>query len=175
MQEEKDLLQAVAETVTDKPKVEITIDAKNPGFWNRLFKRKLQRTFIVKPTTVSSMYILGGKTVLWQEELFEIIKQDPDNLPAIIGLIQANIRDVIFCTAVIIQNNGEQPARSLVKWLEDNTDALDLAQIIVPVLGSTYLQSFLNSIILLKGTSEVIKPKSKMSPKDPEEMIAPGA
>ncbi|TXK52391.1 hypothetical protein FVR03_01355 [Pontibacter qinzhouensis] len=171
---DKQLLSQVAATVTEKPIVEVTITVKKRSFWDKLFRRPDKRLFEVKPTTVSSMYLMGERSILWDEKLFALLGSDDpaNNIANALAVINANLEDVMYACAVVIQNDGKPPKKTLLKWLEDNTDALDLASIIVPLLGSTHMQAFLNSIVLVKGTGEVLKPKTSL--KETGEMIAPG-
>lgn len=170
---EKELLQGVAETLTEKPKAEITIEAKNPRWYDWLLRRPKKRLFVIKPTVVASMIDLSGMAGLMDSGLMEAATSQKGNrVPAILAAINANLKDVVVAVAIIIQNNGERPDPKLVRWLTKNTDAFDLADIIVPVLGSTYMQAFLNSIVLVKGTENVLKPKTSLE--EPGEMIASG-
>lgn len=171
--EEKEILKGVAETITEKPKLTITIDVKSRTWLDRVLFRPKARVFVVKPTTVASMLIVSGKAGLMNAGLIQAAQLSEENrIPALLAAINANIRDVVFAVATIIQNNGEEPDKKLLKWLLKHTDALDLAEIIVPVFGSTYMQAFFNSIVLVKGTESVLKPKTSL--KDPGGMIAPG-
>ncbi|MBF9252487.1 hypothetical protein I2I11_04205 [Pontibacter sp. 172403-2] len=171
--QEEEIIKGVAETITEKPKLTVTIDVKRRTWLDRLLRRPKARVFVVKPTTVATMLIISGHAGLMDSGLLQAALQSEKNrIPAMLAAIHANLKDVIFGVATIIQNNGEEPAAKLLQWLSKNTDALDLAEIIVPVLGSTYMQVFLNSIVLVKGTESILKPKT--SPGEQGEMIAPG-
>ena len=174
--EEKELLQGVSDTLTDKPKLTFTVEVKHRTFWDKLLRKPNTRTFTIKSTVVANMYRVSARSLRLKEELVKLIDLSKNSANADIGvtmqLINDHLDDIVYVVAAVIQNDAEEPKASLKNFIRNNFDAEDLMNVLLPTLGSLNLPAFLNSIVLVKGTQGILKPKTSL--KEPEEMIAPG-
>lgn len=174
---EKQTLQAVAETITDKPTLSFEVEVKRRHWLDRLLRRNKARQFTIRPAVVGTMLRISARAIQLHEELTDAIRLDTGKATADMGatmqLVHAHMADVVYIVAAAIQNDCEEPSERLQAFIRQNFDAEDLVQVLLPVLAGLNLQGFLNSIVLVKGTEGVLRPKTSL--KEAGEMIAPGA
>lgn len=179
----KEIYQNVANTFTEKPKFTITVpiswlpDAPTPepikqSLFDRLFKGRAiqtpvtppetERTFTIYPCKVANMARIAGASVRLPDEIVTGTLAE-----TVLPLIHEHLPTIVYVVAAGIQNNHEEPSEELIKFIERNFDNDDLYACLDPVLENVRMQSFLNSIVLAKGTEKILKPKT--SPNDRSE------
>jgi hypothetical protein len=162
MQDENKLLSAVADTLIEKPKYEFTIDVSwqpeyRPTLWDRITRRPkpptlTEQTFIINPCKVGSMYRIASKAQGLPTEL-----RGGTYSEVYLPLIYSHINDIIYIVASGIQNNHLEPDPKLMLFIERNFDAIDLYNCLAAVLENINMESFFNSIVLIKGAVTILK------------------
>lgn len=146
---EKEILQSVADTITDKGTViEIDVKAQNrlERFLMKIGWAPTKRTFHLKPLVVGNMYRIAGKTLNIPDDLF--------SGGLIQGLMQGighHTKDLAYIVATGIQNNKKEPTKALIEFVEYNCTMEDIYTILNAVLNKMDVENFLNSIALIKG------------------------
>lgn len=181
--QDKNILQGVVNTFVEKQKFTITVPVSwrpdvpvAPAIRQSLLDRLLhgkaiqlppeplpdERTFIINPCKVANMWRIAGAATELPDEIRE------GNLAEIVlPLIKDHLGTIVYIVAAGIQNNHEEPDPELITFIERNFDNEDLYSCLFPVLENVGMQSFLNSIVLAKGTVNILKPKT--SPTDGSE------
>lgn len=180
MLQEENILSAVTETLTDKPRYKITIpvtwfpDLPKQTIWDKILRRPLprepekERTFVIYPCKVCNMYRIAGVASRLPNEI-----KGGTQSEVYLPLINEYIDDVVYVIAAGIQNNHLEPDPELIQFIERNFDGIDLYNCLQPVLENVNMESFFNSIVLIKGTVKILQPKEeKTSPRDGSELIA---
>ncbi|WP_183560689.1 hypothetical protein [Mucilaginibacter sp. SP1R1] len=180
---DKNILQGVVNTFTEKQKFTITI----PVSWrpeqallppikqtllNRLLNGKAiqekpvempdEETFTIYPCKVANMWRIAGAATSLPDEI-----REGGLYETVLPLIHDHLVTIVYLVAAGIQNNHEEPAPELITFIERNFDNEDLYSCLFPVLENVNMQSFLNSIVLAKGTVKILIPKT--SPTDGSE------
>lgn len=175
--ENNNVIQAVVDALTGKVIYEFTVKVNyleprpKRKFLDRILRRKLQqspepekeRSFKIRPCVVANQYRISAKALSLPVDLFEeqekMLVYVPEHLPTMVYII-----------AAAVQNNYLEPDPELITFFERNLDNLDISELLVASLQGTNMQSFLTSIVLMKGTAKILEPKS--SPLDGSELIA---
>lgn len=170
--QEREILKSVTDTLTGKRIFEITVPVKwlpKPQWWNLIFRKRkpapAYRTFEIWPCVVANQYRIAGNAALLTEQL-------SDNHSDNIQLIMDNQPLVVYIVASAIQNNHLEPDEELVQFITNNFDHEDLYTSLRAAFSNMGMQSFSNSIALLKGTVKILKPDQEASPADGKELIA---
>jgi hypothetical protein len=175
--EDKFILKSITDTLTGKKVHEFTVPIRVPGtatyirsFWDKVLFRKgdlvkpeTSRTFEIWPCVVKNMYRVAGNSALLADNLHDDHSEN-------IKLVNDNMPIIAYIVASAIQNNKFEPAPELVEFLEDNMDAEDMYKALQAAFDNAGMQSFSNSIVLMKGTETILKIKT--SPNDGSELIA---
>ncbi|SMC53280.1 hypothetical protein [Pedobacter nyackensis] len=175
--EEKFILKSITDTLTGKKVHQITVPIRvvdQPtyirSFWDKVLFRKgimvepeTSRTFEIWPCVVKNMYRVAGNAALLVDSLHDDHSEN-------IKLVNDNMPIVAHIVAAAIQNNKFEPAPELIEFLEDNIDADDMYTALQAAFDNAGMQSFSNSIVLMKGTETILK--TKASPNDGSELIA---
>jgi hypothetical protein len=168
--EESEILRAVVDTLTGKRIFKITIPIKwnpKPSLNQRIqnllkgTQTETHRTFDIWPCIVSNQYRIAGNAALLIDGLFE---RHSDN----IQFICDNQPIVVYVVAAAIQNNHLEPDPALIEFIEKNFDGEDLYITLKAAFSNMGMQSFSNSIDLLKGTVKILQPE-EASPSDGRE------
>lgn len=179
MLQEQNIYPAVTATLNEKPKYEITIpltvlpEPPKRTILDRIMRKPVpepetERTFVIYPCKVCNMYRVAGVAARLPSEL-----KGGTYSEVYLPLIHAHLKDVVYVVAAGIQNNREEPAPDLIRFIEDNFDAIDLFNTLQPVLENVNMEAFFNTIVLMKGAVDILRPKKeKTSPKDGSELIA---
>lgn len=174
---EKNIYQGVANTFTEKAKFTITV----PVSWlpdrapvkrtiiDRIFKGRAkeepeietERTFTISPCKVANMYRIAGASVGLPDEI-----KKGGLAEAVMPLITDHLPTITYLVAAGIQNDHNEPDPDLIQFIERNFDCEDLYSCLSPILENLGMQSFLNTIVLAKGTVKIL---SKTSPTDGSE------
>lgn len=185
--EEREILKSVTDTLTGKRIFEITVPVKwRPKYvapplpkytlldWILRRKRpqpepepaqETHRTFEMWPCVVANQYRIAGNAALLTDQM-------SDNHSDNIQLIIDNQPLVVYIVASAIQNNHLEPDPELVEFITNNFDHEDLYTSLRAAFSNMGMQSFSNSIALLKGTVKILKPDQEASPVDGKELIA---
>lgn len=173
------ILKSVTDTLTGKKIHEITVRIRVPEKVT-VAKRSLldwllcrpkpapvqpetHRTFEIWPCVVKNQYRIAGNAAMLIDGLHDDHSEN-------IKFLQENQPIVAYIVAAAIQNNHMEPEPSLIEFIENNFDGEDLYTALRASFDNYCMQSFSNSIVLLKGTVTVLKPKA--SPNDGIELIA---
>lgn len=181
---DKEIYQGVANSFTEKKKFSITVpvswrpDAPPPpppvkrSLFERLFKPApiqlhtpvppSEETFTIYPCKLANMARIAGASVTLPDAI-----KDGGLAEVVLPLIPGHLPTIIYIVAAGIQNNHEEPSQELITFIERNFDGEDLYACLYPVLEQVQMQSFLNSIVLAKGTVSILKEKT--SPTDGSE------
>lgn len=169
--EERDILKSVTDTLTGKQIFKITVPVRwsaKVTWWGRIVKRRMQkethRTFEIWPCVVANQYRIAGNAALLADQLF-------DNHSDNIQFINDNQPLIVYIVAAAIQNNHLEPSPELVEFITNNFDHGELYTALRAAFSNLGMQSFSNSIALLKGTVKILRPE-EASPKDGSELIA---
>ncbi|MBB6109711.1 hypothetical protein SAMN05421821_105129 [Mucilaginibacter lappiensis] len=181
--QDKEIYQGVVNTFTEKPKYTITIPISwrpevepvppvKRSLFERLFRGKpvqiepepipTEETFTIYPCKVANMWRVAGAATELPDEI-----KNGELAEVVLPLINDHLETIVYIVAAGIQNNHEEPSADLIKFIERNFDNQDLHTVLHYVLENVYMQSFLNSIVLAKGTVKILKPKT--SPTDGSE------
>lgn len=176
---ERFILKSITDTLTGKKVHEITVKVRvvekpapvRYNLWDKLMGKprpilpepETHRTFEIWPCVVTNQYRIAGNAALLIDGLHEDHSEN-------IKFINSNQPIVAYIVASAIQNNHLEPESSLVEFIENNFDGEDLYTALKASFDNLGMQAFSNSIVLLKGTVEVLKPKT--SPQDGSELIA---
>lgn len=179
--QENQIISAIADVLSEKPRYEFTVPIREPKItvrpkrtlWNWIMRKpvavsppvELTRTFTVYPPVVNNMYRIAGRAANLPQE---VVKGTVAEI--ILPLIYAHKDDIIYIIAAGIQNTKREPDAELMEFIGDNFDAEDLFNCLQAVLGGEWMQHFFNSIALAKGTVKILTPKA--SPLDGSESIA---
>jgi hypothetical protein len=163
------VLKASAEAILDKTRT-ITVDVKPQTWFERLAMRMgwmaKQRKFDVKPLCLGSVMRIS--------KLFLDIEDDAlknNLLNGTYTLINGATPHVIQAVAIGICNSRKEPSKKLLRFIENNFTQEELLCLFQVVYQQMDIQSFLRSIILIKGTNVL---QMQMSPTDQGRDIASG-
>jgi hypothetical protein len=156
----------VGEAFSDKPKA-VTITIRPLNWKERLLMKiglmERQRVFKIYPILVGNRKRVSANASfvlpadLFTDGLLDIGKAWP--------VIQERTDDLIYVVATCIQNNREEPSKHLIDfltWIDD----VQFYNILDKSLSMVGVQSFIKSIILMKGSSV-------LNVKDPVAITAP--
>lgn len=179
--EEREIFSGIAALITDKPKYEFTIKIANPKtpvrpkrtFLDWIRRKPLpplppvetERHFVINPCKVGNMYRAAGAAIGLPEEI-----REGGLAETMIPELDKHLGTIVYIVAAAIQNNRNEPSRELLDFIEENFDNIDLFTAFANSIDGLELQSFMNSIVLARGTTTVLKPKA--NPVDGSELIA---
>lgn len=143
------------EVLTDKPIKQFTVEVLNRNWKDKLFRRPKYRTFTLHRCRVCNMYRASTIANKLPELIGDVTTQEELNGLAF-PLIKEHKDDLVYLVACLIQNNDKEPKKSLIRFINENFTAHILFDCIIETLPQLGLQSFLHSILLVKGTSAII-------------------
>lgn len=158
---EHEILSRAAEIVTDKSEVvEIPIEPKNrlDRLLMRLGLRKASRTFHLRKILVGNRYRIAAKAVKLPESLFK----DNNIVRLLFEGTYALNDDLLYIAAVTLQNDRYEPSHELIdmlRWVDDSV----LFDILDKGLNMVDVQSFMNSIVLIKGTQVTLTKETSLN------------
>lgn len=169
--EDKEILKAIADTITEKPLYEMVVPVKwlpKRSIWDRITKSKSKpgtyRTLKFYPCVVANQYRIAGEAALLPEEIWEDHSMN-------VSLINDHLPRIVYMIAAAIQNNHLEPSDDLIKFIERNLSGDQLLKALTASFQTLNMEAFTDSIILMKGTVKILMPE-EMSPKDGRELIA---
>lgn len=166
----EDTIRSLAgETLVGKEPFSITIPIDQPkrSIWDWITRKPIikDRNFTINSCKVGNMFRIASKALTLPDQIAK-----GDLYQVLLPLFQEHLTTIIYIVAASIQNNKHEPDRELISFINDNFDHEDLYTCLTYSLDNVGMDSFLNSIVLVKGTIQVLKPKS--SPLDGSELIA---
>ena len=191
---EKEIIGRAADALTEKAKFSITIpvswypELPTPEplpipkitFVDKILRKTLpviapdplpeletERELVFYPCKVANMSRIARTALLLPEEMLS-----EELNAAVLPLIAdgSHLDNMIYIIAAAVQNNHMEPSNDLITFIKMNMDHEDMFLCMHQAFGSLGMQSFLNSIVLAKGTITVLKPEA--SPQDGSESIA---
>lgn len=165
---EEEVLSKAAETFVNTPKViEIPIEPKNKldkVLMNWGLKSKVVK-YPIRKILVGNRFRIASKAVKMPLDIFK----SKDVIQTVMDASFEINDDLIYVCAVAIQNNRHEPSKTLLnqlRWVNDSV----FADILDQSLSMIDVQSFIKSIVLVKGTD--ILTERKTSLQDTREIIA---
>jgi hypothetical protein len=163
---EDQIISASVDTFLEKEKYSFTVAIAEPkrSLWAWIKRKPLQteRTFTIYPCKAANMARIAGVAVRMPNKLDGGTKE-----AVYLPLIVSHMDDVLYTVAAGIQNNKHEPNPALIEFLRDNADAIDLYKAAYFVLENVNMESFFNTIVLIKGSVTIIKKET--SPVDRSE------
>lgn len=174
--QEKEILQGIADTITGKPftiTIPIICKPEQPKrtLLERLLRKPLppeppkERVITISPCVVANMYRVAGRACSLPEEIISGSLTE-----AVLPLIPVHLPNIVYIVAAGIQNDHLEPDPELITFIERNFEQDQLFECMYEAIEGLKLQSFLNSIVLAKGTVKILQPET--SPNDGSELIA---
>lgn len=153
---DKEIFIKEVDTITDKGEaIEIPVTAKNN--WEKILmtvgikKRKL--TFNLKKIKVGNRHRICQRIIKFPEKVFDDSKYI---MKMIAELSIHHNDDLIYCVAVSLQNDCNEPSSELIdalNWVDDDL----LFKILDKSLSAINIEAFTNSIILITGVQSLTK------------------
>lgn len=148
--QEKELLEAVANTTTDEP-VLITVDiVPTSALHAFLQKKKLlpkQRTFQLSAIKMGSLIRISKLLLEIDVSVFDFSNIMESNYKAI---VQHSER-LAECVAIALQNGRVAPSKKLTAFILRNFSTKEMLGVLAIVVKQMDLTSFMSSIISVKG------------------------
>lgn len=170
MTAEDNIRSLAGETLIGREPFTITIPIDNPkrtfSQWLRREPLITERTLVIKPCKVCNMFRIASKALTLPNEIGK-----GDLSEVLLPLFYDHLPTIRYIVASAIQNNKYEPAPELINFITDHFDHDDLYKCMSYALDNVGLDSFLNSIVLIRGTVQVLKPR-ETSPQDGSELIA---
>jgi hypothetical protein len=145
--EEKTLLSKTANAVLGKATT-IEVEILHPTD-EQLSKKQTKKTFVIKPACLATLVNIS-------QELLDVEVDFPDRADLLKLVQQLAVKQgfrVAKIIAYAIHNRRDEPPEELTNFIYDNFDVTDLQKVVAIVLEKINYGSFLNSIILIKGTN----------------------
>ena len=177
---DNEIIGQAADALTEKAKFAITIPVTwrpepkvkpRAGMFDLLLKKQTpeaapetERELVFYPCKVANMSRIARTALLLPNE---ILSNEINE--AVLPLIadETNLDNLVYIIAAAVQNNHLEPARELLDFIKMNMDHDDMFLCLHKSFGVLGMQSFLNSIVLARGTVSVLKPAT--SPADGSE------
>ncbi|WGQ15573.1 hypothetical protein [Sphingobacterium faecium] len=138
--------------------VEVPILPKNK--WEAILQRigvkKKVLSYTLKKIKVGNRERIGIVSDLLPEELYD----DTYIVKRVLDLSKNHTRDLIYCAAVALQNNTNEPDEELLealRWVDDEF----LTNILEVSISNIDVTNFLKSIILIVGTKSLMTMESQ--------------
>lgn len=148
----KENLRLTAETITDQPLKEWTVPVANYTWIDKLLRRPKERHFVLKRCSVRNMLRVAGIAAK-----LPIIEDKTKKLQQVaFPLMKDHIHDIVYLIACGIQNDANEPKKSLIDFIYDNFDDEDLFDCTAILLSNVGLQSFIQTILLVTGTDALL-------------------
>jgi hypothetical protein len=166
--EDKFIPKAISNSLTEAPVYEMDVmirEQPKRSLWERLTKRDYEpetsRRLVFYESYVDVQYKIAGEASLLPDEIF----QDQSNN---IALIPEHLPRVIYMIALALANDGKEPDRELIKFLQSNLKGRQLRDALVATFQGMNMEAFTDTIVLMKGTARILIPQ-ETSPIDGSE------
>ncbi|TDQ79587.1 hypothetical protein [Sphingobacterium yanglingense] len=126
------------------------------GFLQKIGVCKKHLTYTLRRIRVGNRERIAQKGLNIPDE----INDGTPLLTKIFELSTSNNADLIYCAAVALQNDRNEPTEELLdtlKWVDDDL----LYSILERGLSEIDIQNFLKSIVLMKGTNSLMKTETQ--------------
>jgi len=172
MTDQQNISEAVESLIGKKPfKLIIPIISPDPlpkrSLLDKILRKPLrevenQREIVITSCVVGNMFRIANRALLLPTEIYGEATFD-----TIIPIIKDHIADVTYIVACSIQNNEHEPDENLIRFINNNFIVDNLYDCFFQALDHMGMQSFLNSIVLARGTVQILNPSA--SPLDGRE------
>lgn len=169
MTENRKIISAAIDTLTGRVLFTLRIPVRwtpKRKWWDfRKRKVETERVYEIWPTVVCNQFRIIGKALTLPDEVYEEATQ-------MFPLFAEHQRTMLYIVAAAIQNNHLEPDSELILFLERNLPGEDIYEALHASLQQVNMQAFFDSIVLMKGTVNIVSPREKASPLDGSELIA---
>lgn len=145
-----DILQKVADTVTNEPVV-VTVDIKPQGWWDRFkFKWKLSspvKTFSIHQITLGNLIRISKLLTAIDSKIYDPKQLLESNYQA----MEKYGNSLAVVVAIALHNKKEMPGKSQIEFVETNFTAIEILSVLTVVIKQMDIKSFMTTIISVKG------------------------
>lgn len=120
---------------------------------------------VFTPPYIGTMYRIANRAL----DLPEFIAGDYV-IDAMLPVIKNNMDDVLYIIASALTNEKKEPSRAVIEMLRWGLKYEQIYECFSSILSDEDMQSFLNSIALVRGAASILKPK--VNPVDGSGLIA---
>lgn len=143
-----------------------------PKFLDRFKKKKEPETtkeFVFDPAVIGKVSQIAGKISGMPNELYG---DTPAELAS--DVIERHYKDMIYIIAVSTHKSVKEPSEELLRFIEMNFTFDMLTQGAQIAIAQLQLDAFLNCLMIFKGTSSILIPKSSHAEReaDPTSIIS---
>ncbi|WP_316743865.1 hypothetical protein [Pedobacter antarcticus] len=173
------IIQGAVGAMIEKARYILTVRIENPAptkpvkrtFLDRILQRPVdspeietERKLVFKPCKMANMYRIASAALDLPDGILK-----GDLTSAILPLLKepGHIEKIAYVIAAGVQNNHLEPEQELIQFILNNLDEQEMFDCLYQTLGNLGMQSFLNSIVLVRGTVNILEPKT--SPADGRE------
>lgn len=184
--QEKQIFTGVVDALLERERFRIVVpgreinaaDREEPikrTFWDKVLFRKQkyrtvpgeitvipEQTLIINPCWAGTMYRIADRSQYLSDEIKGVRLSDVG-----LNLILENLHHLIYIIAAAIENRKEEPAEELQDLIRWNIEVPTIFAAYRAVIDDEEMQSFLNSIVLARGTVKILNPET--NPKDGSE------
>ncbi len=134
----------------------VPVRVQKRSLLDRLLRRPVEteRTLTFYPCVVANQYRVVDACMQLPNELWQ---QEYLNLP----LLFEHQTRIVYIVAAALQNNYLEPSPALIKFLERNLSGEQLSEALAASVKALCLNSFLESIVLLKPTARILDPDAE--------------
>jgi hypothetical protein len=143
----------------EKPIYTITVPVKwRPAkdvIIGKLLRRELEQeqTFTIEPLVICVCVRIAVRVKMIPKEVIS-----GNILEAALPLLEDHLHNMAYIIAAAIENTYLEPQKGLIEFIEKNFTVDQLFEGLHASLNAMNLQSFLDSIVLMKGTVNILKP-----------------
>ena len=129
----------------------LTLDYKQ-SFWNRMVKRKeAKKTFVFREAKLCTVRKVTAALLALPNEL-----KGNTNIDISLPFISGHLDRLIYIVGAGIQNDSNEPKKSLLKFLEANCGYTQLMDGVKYSLASIGMMEFIDTYAMLKGSAAII-------------------
>lgn len=114
-----------------------------------------EKTFTFTLSVVANMTRIAKVAMNLPQELFGNTAEE-----MLMDKIQECSKDMVYIIAAGIQNNRLEPDPELMTFIENNFDSKSLHEAFQITIAQLGLYYFMRSIVLISGSSSILKPKT---------------
>lgn len=126
------------------------------------------RSFKLRPLLVANMYKVASRASKLPNQI-EVV-EGGDLYAATMPVIASHFHDILYIVAICLQNDRNEPTQKTIDFIKFNFTTPEIVDVLMACLGTSKIENFMHTIVLVKGTSQILKPKT--SPETEQEIIA---
>lgn len=152
---EANVLADVVNKLTNKPILISVLVKPKSKLHKLLMKLRLSpksHDFELTPILVGNMYRISAKAVQIPDDVFS-----RGVIESFMTSSFSHLDKLIYIVAVGLQNNSKEPSKSLIKLIENEFTAKDIAGVFNAIMSQIDVTNFMNSIISIKGSQILVK------------------